>query len=475
MDARVLSWCKRLIGCRSVTGEGTRAIAEMCARDLLDLIKPLDSHGIEVRLIPSVREGKEQTNLIATIKGHDANATPLVLNTHLDTVPPGDAAAWTETGGDPFTATIRDDRIYGLGAADTKLDFVAKVMALAGCGTPRRDVYLVGTFGEEHGLVGAKEVAAAGLLPRGALAYIGEPSRLQVITAHKGLMVFELTVRFEPERREARAGARLIFAGRAAHSSTPALGRNAITDALAVLVANPRIYVASISGGDAVNKVPARCEAVVSCDFAGIGGVTSVETGETVSTTGIPHSAIRALADFIGELKKFADHSSVAEPDYAAPTLTCNPGVIRGSADSLTLEFELRPPPSLGLEAVRTGVAAIVEAQNSASARSGRSDVTTISQVTLEVNERRANPGFRSALDSETVELAMAALARAGLPLEIGVKAGWTEAGIYAAAGVRPVVFGPGPSTGVIHAPNEHNFLSDVSGAIDFYRQLLKL
>src|SRR4029077_8667072 len=113
--------------------------------------------------------------------------------------------------------------------------------------------------------------------------------------------------------------------------------------------------------------------------------------------------------------------------------LTCNPGVIRGSADSLTLEFELRPPPSLGLGAVRAGVAAIVEARYSASATPSRTDATTVSQVTIEFNERRANPGFRSALDSETVELAMAALARAGLPLETGVKAGCTEAGIYAA------------------------------------------
>jgi acetylornithine deacetylase/succinyl-diaminopimelate desuccinylase-like protein len=35
------------------------------------------------------------------------------------------------------------------------------------------------------------------------------------------------------------------------------------------------------------------------------------------------------------------------------------------------------------------------------------------------------------------------------------------------------VVIGPGPSTGVIHAPNEYNFLSDVAAAVRFYRALL--
>jgi len=68
----------------------------------------------------------------------------------------------------------------------------------------------------------------------------------------------------------------------------------------------------------------------------------------------------------------------------------------------------------------------------------------------------------------------MAALARAQLPMESGVKAGCTEAGVYAAAGLQPIVFGPGPSTGVIHAPNEYNLLSEVEAAVRFYRALLE-
>ena len=91
------------------------------------------------------------------------------------------------------------------------------------------------------------------------------------------------------------------------------------------------------------------------------------------------------------------------------------------------------------------------------------------------MTERRANPGFRGALGSQTVELAANALAAAGLPVDFGVKAGCTEAGIYAAAGLHPVVFGPGIATGVIHAPNEYNLLSDIDGAIRFYSQLLTL
>jgi acetylornithine deacetylase/succinyl-diaminopimelate desuccinylase-like protein len=458
MDDALLSWCKRLIQCRSVTNEGTRTIAELCARELLA------PNGIEARLLPSSQEGLGQVNLFALIKGHDPAASPIVLNTHLDTVPPGDPAAWTECANNPFAATLRDDRIYGLGAADTKLDFAAKVFALARGGTPRRDTYLVGTFGEEHGLVGAKEMAQTGLLPRDALAFVGEPSRLEVITAHKGLMVFELTATFTPGRSsEAGDAQRVVFAGRAAHSSTPALGRNAIRIALDALAANPGVEVFAIDGGDAVNKVPARCEVIVAAANPPLANSGRVEPARMERVETIPPSALAAFARFVNALSDFADRAGPPEADYAAPTVTCNPGVIRSAPGSIKLEFELRPPPGLALDVVRRGVSGVVDAI-----------APTIPGIMLSLVERRANPGFRSALASETVELAMAAQASAGLPLTTNVKAGCTEAGIYAAAGMWPVVFGPGPSTGVIHAPNEYNLIGDVDGALRFYLELLK-
>jgi acetylornithine deacetylase/succinyl-diaminopimelate desuccinylase-like protein len=130
----------------------------------------------------------------------------------------------------------------------------------------------------------------------------------------------------------------------------------------------------------------------------------------------------------------------------------------------MTLEFELRPPPGLALDEVRAGVARAVEEIS-----------RTAVGISVALSERRANPGFRAAAASETVEMAMGALASAGLALKSGVKAGCTEAGIYAAAGLEPIVIGPGPSTGVIHAPNEYNFLSDVEAAVRFYRALLEM
>ncbi len=453
MDPALLEWCRRLVACRSVTAEGTRQVAELCTSEMLA------PAGIAARLFPSTREGAEQVNLVATIRGRESSLRPIVLNTHLDTVPPGAPELWTACGGNPFAARVDGDRVYGLGAADTKLDFAAKVFALTAIGKPRRDVHLVGSFGEEHGLTGARESVEAAILPAGAMAFVGEPSRLEVITAHKGLMVFELKLDFTPLRiDEPMQARRMTFAGKAAHSSTPALGVNAIEIALQAMAINPKLNLAAISGGTAVNVVPARCDVVVAADVA-----LDVPIGGAIEAANVDRP-ITMMTRFIAALRRYADSGGGDEPGYAAPTLTCNPGVIRSASGSMTLEFELRPPPGLALDEVRAGVTRVVKEIS-----------CTAVGVSVALVEKRANPGFRAAPASETVEIAMSALASAGLELKSGVKAGCTEAGVYAAAGLEPIVIGPGPSTGVIHAPNEYNFLSDVEAAVRFYRALLDM
>jgi acetylornithine deacetylase/succinyl-diaminopimelate desuccinylase-like protein len=460
MDTEVLEWCQRLVACRSVTNEGTGEIMQLCAHELL---RP---HGLEPRLLPSQSEGPSQANLVCFVSGREHDRAPLLLNTHLDTVPAGDVALWTECPEGPFVAALKNDRIYGLGTADTKLDFVAKALALIQCGTPRRDVYLIATFGEEHGLVGAKEIAAAGILPRNALALVGEPSRLQVITAHKGLMMFEFEIQFGSHKRGEQSCRvdRLIFEGRSAHSSTPALGLNAIQLAIQALEHRPDLHIVSINGGDAVNKVPARCEVEIGGEPIAVENSVRLEQGLRSGVEFMPSAVFSLLSIFLGRLAVFANHAGRPEPDYAPPTLTFNPGIIRSGKGSIVLEFEFRPPPSLPCDEIRHALTEIADTLS-----------RSYPDYNIKVTERRANPGFRSSLEGETVELAMAALAAAHLPLDTGVKAGCTEAGVYASAGAKPVVFGPGPSTGVIHAPNEYNLISDVEGALCFYRELLRL
>jgi len=89
-------------------------------------------------------------NLVGVVQGTGGGRS-LILNGHIDTVPPGDAAAWT--GGDPWSGRVADGKIWGLGACDMKAGVVAQTMAalaLRRCGVRLNgDLILESVVGEE--------------------------------------------------------------------------------------------------------------------------------------------------------------------------------------------------------------------------------------------------------------------------------------------------------------------------------------
>lgn len=117
----------------------------------------------------------------------------LLLNSHLDTVPP--AAGWTL---DPYAATDVDDRIHGLGSNDAGASAMAMLAAFvdahhAGAATTS-DLMLTLVVDEETGGEGTEVVWPAlrerGWVPDGVV--VGEPTGLQVAIAQKGMLILEL-------------------------------------------------------------------------------------------------------------------------------------------------------------------------------------------------------------------------------------------------------------------------------------------
>jgi len=115
----------------------------------------------------------------------------LLLDTHLDTVPP--APGWTR---DPWTVEEVDGRIVGLGSNDAK----AAVAAMTAAFLAWLDVDLPFTLvlalveGEETKGTGTQAILAE-LAARGETveaAVVGEPTGLDLAVAQKGLMVLEL-------------------------------------------------------------------------------------------------------------------------------------------------------------------------------------------------------------------------------------------------------------------------------------------
>ncbi len=245
----------QLIACPSVSSvnadldTGNRQVSERLAGWL-------EAAGFRVSLT-TVGGHADKCNVVGVLGEGEAE---LVLAGHTDTVP-FDHGRWTS---DPFLATRRDDRLYGLGAADMKSFFALAIEALRDIepGQLRRPLVILATADEESGMAGARQLVESGA-SLGRYALIGEPTGLRPVRAHKGILMM-----------------RIILTGRSGHSSDPSLGRSALEGMHEVIrgliglrnkladaytdarfaVPTPTLNFGRIAGGDNPNRICARCE-----------------------------------------------------------------------------------------------------------------------------------------------------------------------------------------------------------------------
>ena len=130
---------------------------------------------------------------VVGIFGEDDDGPSLILNGHIDVVPPGDENRWTSS---PWRATRRDDRIYGLGTCDMKgglACILTAVKAVTDSGTKLKGKLLVeSVVGEEDGGCGTLAAIERGYRADGAL--IAEPTDLRVGPASAGALSFRLSI-----------------------------------------------------------------------------------------------------------------------------------------------------------------------------------------------------------------------------------------------------------------------------------------
>ena len=133
----------------------------------------------------------ELWGLVASTEQRDGPT--VILQGHVDVVPPGDPAAWPA---DPFSPRLDGDVVYARGACDLKAGVAANLAALAallasGAELPGRiALHLVAS--EEDGGLGAFATLRRG--HRGDACLIPEPTGLDLITANCGALTFELLV-----------------------------------------------------------------------------------------------------------------------------------------------------------------------------------------------------------------------------------------------------------------------------------------
>ena len=241
--------------------------------ELVDWVEEyLSGHGVKARRVYNATGDK--ASLWASI-GPDVPGG-VILSGHTDVVPV-DGQRWSS---DPWTVVERDGRLFGRGTCDMKgfdaLALAAVPMAL-GAGL-KRPLQIALSYDEEVGCAGCIGMVAemAEAAPRAAAVIVGEPSRMKVVTGHKG-----------------GAGYRIHVQGFPVHSSLMHEGVNAIMEAAKLITwANDRneenrqkppgplaaafeppwttVHVGTIEGGTAHNITAEHCR--LDLDFRVVPG-----------------------------------------------------------------------------------------------------------------------------------------------------------------------------------------------------------
>lgn len=221
---------------------------------LEDIIAPLVADGTLKSERLNFAPGRD--NLIMTFGSDDA-PVKLGIDGHMDVVDAGDPNKWQHA---PFAAEIADGKLYGRGASDMKSGliaaFIAFITAAKTLDPAKKQLVFFATVGEEVDNYGARQLAAGHYADGLDGLLVCEPSGPQIQPSCRGIIDYTVTAK-----------------GKAAHSSTPEQGANAITglfaystavaNAVAPLLAKSHAMlghathsITLIKGGNQVNIIP---------------------------------------------------------------------------------------------------------------------------------------------------------------------------------------------------------------------------
>ena len=220
----------QLLAIPSVTGSAAESELQHV------LARRLDALGLEVDLwamdllalradpeFPGAEAPRDEAWGLAAVTPGGGDGPTLILQGHVDVVPPGDAAQWR---GNPFAPNVTGDVVHARGACDMKAGLVANLAALAAIRASgarlRGRIAAHFAVSEEDGGLGAFGTLRRG--HTGDACIITEPTAGAMVTANAGALTFRIEV-----------------AGKATHASTRDAGISAIDAYLPIHAALARL------------------------------------------------------------------------------------------------------------------------------------------------------------------------------------------------------------------------------------------
>lgn len=240
----------------------------------------------------------QAVQVVATHAVAEPKGRSLILQSHIDVVPPGAPELWANN---PFEARVVDGWMYGRGAADMKCGVSAMVFALDALRrlgyVPASTVHVETVSEEECTGNGALSTLARGY--RADAALIPECMGHTIIRAELGSVWFRLRILGQPSHvmASARPGANAILAAQAYIAALQALtariNEEARSHAYFGGIADPvKLNPGKIRGGDWLGSVPSWCE--LECRLSVLPGHSLPDVRDWVI------AAVRECADRLG-------------------------------------------------------------------------------------------------------------------------------------------------------------------------------
>lgn len=188
----------------------------------------------------------------------DPNKQTILLNSHHDTVKPN--PGYTR---DPFSPEIIDGKLYGLGSNDAGGPLVSLILTyfyFYGERNLKYNLVFVASAEEEISGTGGVELVWSEL-PKIDCAIVGEPTKMEMAIAEKGLMVLDCVTKGKAGHAAREEGVNAIyealpdiewFRTYQFPKTSPTLGKN-------------KMSVTVIHAGQAHNQVPPECKFTVDC------------------------------------------------------------------------------------------------------------------------------------------------------------------------------------------------------------------
>lgn len=445
--ARWIDSCRKLIALDSSPTSSTVEVVSYLEQLAVEA-------GLHSEVIHEIQNGVTQANIMVRLDPFNPGDSEFLLQTHLDTVDPGNFALWKKNGFNPFDAIIEDGKIFGLGAAEVKLDFLCKLNALKamrGKNFAKLKPVLVGTYGEETGMQGALRLIRKNKI-NAKYALIGETSNLQIIQASKGFAVVEIRIPIETDEQqyildrgmaESTSTQTKIFSGQAAHSSTPHLGDNAINKMLDYLQKMPEnMVLIEADGGTRFNMIPNQ--AMVEIDLAAHIKNTTLQKLNRIYT---------ALLEVQNDMKFSTDKEF--EPHHS----TLSIGILRTHPDSILLGGSCRILPHVTQEQYEKWMSKIQKVCEEYGAQFRITDYKR---------------PFRTSENSILVKTAQNILEKMGLDSKCISLASTNEASLFSRVHIECICIGAGVREGNVHTAEEHVKLEDLEKATAFYQQMIE-